>query len=51
MELSTSWAGYTATSSSVGGTNMYSNDREVVDLTGWGTFGSSEVVSGLIMQY
>ena len=39
---------FTATDSSVGGTNISSNDREVVDLTGWGTFRSSEVVIGLI---
>ena len=33
---------YTATSSSVDGTNISGSDREVVDLTGWGIFGSSE---------
>ena len=33
---------------SVGGINISGSDREVVDLTGWGTFRSSEVISGLI---
>ena len=34
-------------SSSVGGTNISGSDREVVELTGWGTFRSSEVIIGL----
>ena len=34
----------------VGSTNISGSDREVVDLTGWGTFRSSEVVVGLIQS-